>query len=333
MKVADMHCDTISEILYSKERGDKPVIQLKENNLHLDLKKMLAGDYLVQNFAMYVNLKEREQPLEWCLKLIDTFYEEMEKNKDLIGVVSSYDDIIRNRESERMSALLTIEEGGVALGELAHLRNFYRLGVRMLTLTWNYENELGYPNALTPSGEHSMINCPNTVNGLKEKGIEFLSEMERLGMIIDVSHLSDAGFYDVLKYTTKPFVASHSNARAVCCHRRNMSDDMIRKLSERGGVMGMNYEPEFLQEVPDGEAAHGTIDLIVKQIKHIINVGGYECIGLGSDFDGITTNDDLQDGSCMPMLAEALSKEGISHEVIEAIFYKNVMRVYKELLK
>lgn len=341
MKVADMHCDTISEILYSKQKREgneeKHIevspLTLKKNNLHLDLEKMKAGDYLVQNFAMYVNLKEREQPLEWCLKLIDTFYEEIEKNQDLIRVATSYDDIIKNQEAGLMSALLTIEEGGVARGCLEHLRNFYRLGVRMLTLTWNFENELGYPNAITDRGERAHRTCPNTVNGLKEQGIEFIKEMERIGMIIDVSHLSDAGFYDVVKHTTKPFVASHSNARSVCNHIRNMSDDMIRTLANRGGVMGLNYEPEFLQEFKDGETAHGNIELIVKQVKHIIQVGGYECLGLGSDFDGIDPNDDLKDGSCMPLLEQALRKEGFSDEIIEAIFYKNVMRVYKEVLK
>lgn len=336
MKVADMHCDTISEILYSKQRAsnsNEKQIELRKNKLHLDLEKMKAGDYLVQNFAMYVNLKKRDNPLDWCLQLIDTFYEEMEKNKDVILVANSYNDIIKNQKEGKISALLTIEEGGVALGKIEHLHNFYRLGARMLTLTWNYENELGYPNAVTPSGEEAYRTYPNTVNGLKEKGIEFVQEMERIGMIVDVSHLSDAGFYDVLKYTKKPFVASHSNARSVCNHRRNMSDDMIRALANRGGVMGINYEPEFLQEFKDGEQAHGNLELIIRQIKHIIQVGGYECLGLGSDFDGITTNDDLRDGSCMPLLEQSLRNEGFSEHIIEAIFHKNVLRVYQELLR
>lgn len=333
MKVVDMHCDTISEILYSKQEEGKTPIELRKNQLHLDLEKMKAGDYLLQNFALYVNLQKRENPLEWCLMLIDTFYEEMDKNKELIRPVTTYNEILKNQEEGIISALLAIEEGGVAKGCLNYLRNFYRLGVRMMTLTWNFENEIGYPNAVTPTGEVSHRTCPNTVNGLKAKGIEFVQEMERLGMIIDVSHLSDAGFYDVVKYTKKPFVASHSNARSACRHIRNMTDDMIKALAERGGVMGLNYEPEFLQEFKDGEQAHGNIALLVKQAKHIIHVGGYECLGLGSDFDGISNNDDLKDGSCMPLLAEALKKEGLSNEIIEAIFHKNVLRVYKEILK
>lgn len=351
MKVADMHCDTISIIFTSrqvteetKNKNDVDMncnqniilqspISLKKNNLHLDIEKMKAGDYLLQNFAMYTNLMKRDHPFEWCLKLIDTFYEEIEKNKDSIQVVKTYEDILKNKKEGKMSALLTIEEGGVTKGELANLRNFYRLGVRMMTLTWNFINELGCPNAITPSGEEAHKTCPNTVNGLTKRGIEFLYEMERLGMIIDVSHLSDAGFYDVVKHTSKPFVASHSNARSVCNHYRNMTDDMIRALANRGGVMGINFEPEFLHEVKDGEVAHGSLSLIINQIKHIINVGGYGCVGLGSDFDGITINEELKDGADLPLLEQALKSAGFSNEIIEAIFYKNVLRVYKEILK
>lgn len=331
MKIADMHCDTIAEILYSKKKGEA-VKELRSNDLHIDLEKMKKSDYLLQNFALFVNLGKREHPFEWCMELADTYYEELAKNEDVIRPVFTYEDILKNQKDGKMSAVLTIEEGGVIQGNPAFLRNFYRLGVRMLTLTWNYTNELGWPNALTPEGEHSRPGVPNTVNGLTPFGIEMLSEMESLGMVVDVSHLSDAGFYDVVKYAKKPFVASHSDARAVCPHIRNLTDDMIRKLAECGGVMGMNYCSEFLD--PDymtKERAVGTIDQIVQHILHIGNVGGYGCIGLGSDFDGIGPHRDLKDASFMPLLEDALWKAGLGHEEIEGIFYKNVLNVYKEV--
>ena len=119
---------------------------------------------------------------------------------------------------------------------LAFLRDFYRLGVRMLTLTWNYKNGLGHPNK-----RKEFPLEPDTVNGLTPLGIEFLQEMERLGIIVDVSHLSDAGFYDVVKYAKKPFVASHSNARSVCGNVRNLTDDMLKKIADCGGVTGINF--------------------------------------------------------------------------------------------
>ena len=142
-----------------------------------------------------------------------------------------------------MSALLTIEEGGVCLGEIEKLREFYEAGARMLTLTWNYENELGHPAAM--QGDHWKNYRANEKRplGLKERGFEFVAEMERLGMIVDVSHLSDDGFFDLCEHARKPFVASHSNSRAMCGHRRNLTDEMLRMLGDRGGVSGLNFCP------------------------------------------------------------------------------------------
>lgn len=326
MLVADMHCDTISELYHGRNNGK--LYNLKKNELHLDLEKMKKGDYLLQNFAMFVELNKERDPMEHCLQLIDLFYEELKENEDTISLALTYDDIQKNKDAGKMSAFLTIEEGGVTRCDLAHLRNFYRLGVRMLTLTWNFENGIGYPNVTRKADGTADHRTPNTEKGLTEFGLEFIHEMERLGMIIDVSHLSDAGFYQVLENTKKPFVASHSNARTVCGHVRNLTDDMIKKLADRGGVMGMNFYPGFLEDTID----EGRIASIVKHMKHVANVGGYECIGLGSDFDGIPLHKELSDASCMPYLADALEKEGFTSGQIEGIFYKNVLRVYKELL-
>lgn len=328
MLVADMHCDTISEIYQAKENGK--LYNLKKNELHMDLEKMKKGDYLLQNFAMFVEMKKQADPMEHCLKLIDLFYQELKENDDIIALALKYEDIKKNREAGKISAFLTIEEGGVTRCDLSHLRNFYRLGVRMLTLTWNFENGIGFPNYSLMEDGNPDYHMPETTRGLTDFGLEFIHEMERIGMIIDVSHLSDAGFYQVLDNTAKPFVASHSNARHICGHVRNLTDDMIKKLANRGGVTGMNYYPVFLEEDKEDK---GTIASIVRHIKHIANVGGYECIGLGSDFDGIPLHKELSDASYMPLLAEALEKEGFTNSQVEGIFYKNVLRVYKEILK
>lgn len=330
MKVIDMHCDTITEIYEKVKSGEE--CRLRDNKFHLDLLRMKRSDYLLQNFAIFVNIEECEKPLEYTLKVIDFFHEQIKSNRDVIRLVHKYKDIEENNKLGLMSALLTIEEGGTTKLDLAHLRNFYRLGVRMLTLTWNFENGIGHPNFSYHKGEVPDFTTPNTKDGLTDFGIEFVSEMEKLGMIIDVSHLSDAGFYDVLKYTKKPFVASHSNARTICNHVRNMSDDMIKKLSDRGGVMGMNFCASFLKDGMSKEEEENCISLVVDNIKHIINVGGYECLGLGSDFDGIPTNLGIKDVTYMPLLADRLKKEGLSNMDIEAIFSKNVLRLYKEVL-
>lgn len=331
MKVADMHCDTISVILNQRRKGKE--IELNTNTLNIDIEKMYKGDYLIQNFAMFVNLKSGRNPLEEVLTLIDCFYRELGKNKDSLALVLSYNDILKNQSEGKISALLTLEEGGVAISSLAFLRMLYKLGVRLMTLTWNYPNGIGCPNYNMLYNDNPDSHAANIQDGLTQTGIEFVQEMERIGMIIDVSHLSDAGFYDVLKYTTKPFVASHSNARSVTNHCRNMTDDMIIKLAKRGGVIGINFAGEFLQECEPGKFARSTISNIVKHIKYIAGLAGVECVALGSDFDGIYQDLELSHAGKMPELEEALRASGFSEDDIEKIFFKNVLRVYKEILK
>jgi membrane dipeptidase len=329
MKVIDMHCDTISELFYRREGGK--AYSLLKNDCHIDLERMKKGDYYLQNFALFTELTSHERPFEYCMKLVDLFYTEIAKYEDLIGVVTSYKDIEKNRLAGKMSALLTIEEGGVCQGELAFLRNFYRLGVRMMTLTWNHKNELAHPNRIWQENGEAFFE-PDTENGLTDKGIEFLKEMEDLGIIVDVSHLSDAGIEDVFRYTSKPFVASHSNARTVASNPRNLTDDMIRRLSERGGVTGINYCAAFLHDWKKGEGIISRVEDMVSHIKHMKQVGGIQCIGLGSDFDGIGGDLEMKSPEELPVLEAAMNKAGFSESEIEAVFYKNVLRVYKEIL-
>ena len=321
MKVIDMHCDTMKAILDGREIDKN--INLKHNNLSVDIEKMKQGDYMLQVFAAYTNIQEGDSLVN-CLREIDLFHNEIEANKEDIGIVLSYNDILKNIEQNKMSALLSIEEGACCKGDLGLLRNFYRLGVRMMTLTWNYENELGFPNEII---DDKLV----LDRGLKNKGFEFIEEMENLGIIIDVSHLSDAGFYDILNNTKKPFVASHSNSRSICGHRRNMTDDMIKKLSDRGGVMGLNFYSYFLNNNVVSDDISKIEDMI-KHAKHIKNIAGIEVIGLGSDFDGIDCKVEIENSSKIQILAEKMKKEGFTENEIEHIFYKNVLNLFKEIL-
>lgn len=331
MKVLDMHCDTISVLLDENSKGKN--VSLRNNDLSIDLNKMKQGDYLLQNFACFVCLGQEEDPVKRVNQLIDHYYEQLDKNKDMIAPVFKYSDIEKNEKNGLMSSLLTIEEGGVVANDLALLRNYYRLGVRMITLTWNYANGIGHPNFVSDKDmTFQDMKKINEQDGLTPFGIEYVKEMERLGIIIDVSHLSDAGFYDVLKYSKKPFVASHSNARALCDVARNMSDDMILKLAERGGVMGINFCGDFLKQSDVGNEISCIKDM-VDHIVYIKNLAGIDCIGLGTDFDGITSELEIKDASMMNQLAIALSDKGFTEEEIEKIFYKNVLRVYQEILK
>ena len=157
-------------------------------------------------------------------------------------------------------------------------------------------------------------------------------EMERLGIVIDLSHLNDAGIRDVFAHTRGPVIASHSNARGACFHLRNLSDEMIRQLAERGGVTGINFCPSFLREEESAAKKASTMDM-VRHMKYLRNVGGIDIIGLGTDFDGFSGETDVPDTAHMQHLADVMSHEGFTDEEIEKVFSKNVLRVFRECWK
>ena len=319
MNYIDLHCDTISELMQDKNR------HLLDAPLQINLKHLKEGNCLLQCFAMFVYLKKTPKPFEYCIEMIDRYYEELNRYSDAIAPVLHYSDIERNQKNGKISSLLTIEEGGVVEGNLSFLRTFHRLGVRMICLNWNFINGVGHPNfTLT---EHPDFKTPNQTDGLTPFGIEMVQEMNRLGIIVDVSHLSDKGFYDCIKYSTKPIVASHSNARGVCNHVRNLTDDMIIKLAENGGVMGMNFCADFLNE--NNEIGKDTIPCVLEHMQYIKKLVGVDVIALGSDFDGIDPNISMRNASFYPKLFDEMRAQHFTEEEIEKIAYKNFLRVLK----
>lgn len=314
--IVDMHCDTLS-FLETKQEGS-----LRKNEGQLDLLRMKESGYLLQNFAIYVDVREHPDPWSRAMRLAERFHAEMEQNGDLIRQVSCWEDVRKTREEGILCAMLTVEEGGVCGGSMDRLRRLYDLGVRMMTLTWNYPNELGAP-AAPPEGTV----CGER-RGLTEKGREFVVEMERLGMIPDVSHLSDEGFWEALSLTKKPIVASHSNSRTLCGHKRNLTDEMIRAIGERGGVIGLNFCEKFIRE--KGE---NLLERLAAHARRITDMGGMDSLGLGSDFDGIPVNESLPGAESLGRLWDALCKSGFSESQLEKVFSENVLRVYRDVLK
>ena len=311
MQIIDLHCDTILHLV------DQPQLRLFDNNLSIDIKKLKRGNSIAQFFALYIDLAEQKNPLQRCLSMVDLFYREIQENHKDIALALNAEELSLNQKAGKISAFLTIEEGAAIQGRLENLRNFYRLGVRLLTLTWNYPNEMGYPN------------CEEKyrTQGLTDFGQQVVVEMNTLGMIIDVSHLSDQGFYDVARLSKKPFVASHSNARSVREHSRNMTDDMIRLLAQKGGIMGINFSGNFLDGSKDSK-----VDAMVRHIKHIYNVGGIDVIALGTDFDGIEYNLEIANVGEMDKLIGALGKSGFTTGEIEKICCQNALKVIRECL-
>ena len=327
-----MHCDTISRLCDMLDTGAED-IRLRKSGLHIDLEKLRKSGYLLQNFALFVDIGRHDDPwLRFC-RLADYYDEQLAENSDVIAPVLSFSDIEKNLAEGKLSSLLTVEEGAVCGGRIERLRAIYARGVRMMTLTWNYENELGCPNISAGSAGllSSQLTTPEAGRGLTEKGMEFIFEMEKLGMIIDVSHFSDAGFWDIAECASKPFVASHSNARSVSPCVRNLTDDMIRALAEKGGVTGLNFCMDFLKLNRTGKKDE-LMDALCAHARHITVVGGEDVLGLGSDFDGIDTNGDLPDATCIPSLFDALKCAGFTPRQLDKIASGNVLRVYKDTL-
>lgn len=311
MNSIDLHCDTAIRLLYEN-------LELRDSICKVDINKLKKAGALAQVFAHFVELNLVENPYEEFKKINKKLMEEVEKNSDEIEVVTNLDEMYKAKANSKIGAFLSIEEGEVLEGKIERLKEVYDLGIRFITLTWNFENTIGYPN----------INFKYKDRGLKDKGKELVLEMEKLGIIPDCSHLSDAGFYDLIDICKKPFVATHSNARAITNHPRNLTDDMIIKLANKGGIMGLNFCSAFL-----GEAKVSTIESMLAHLKHIRNIGGIDVIALGTDYDGIENEVEIKDIGDIGILRDILLKEKFTNTEIDKIFYKNVERMIKECLK
>ena len=308
----DLHVDTPSELFYQRK-------ELLENNLAVDIQKLQKGNSTAQFFAMYIDRKKTETPFKLTNQMIDYFLNEISKNSETISLCNTFEDI----SSDKIGAFLTIEEGSAIEGNIDNISHFKNRGVSLMTLLWNYENELGFPNI-----KKDFMN-----EGLKRKGFEAIEEMNKLKMIIDVSHLSDGGFIDVINNSSSPIVASHSNSREITNHSRNLTDSMIKRLADNGGIMGINFANSFIRTKSIFKQNNTTkIKDIIKHIKHIRKVGGVDIISLGSDFDGITNPVEIKDIGEMPKLREKLLKSKFTENEVDKIFFKNAERIIKDVL-
>lgn len=304
----DLHCDTASRLLYEN-------LKLKESICKVDIEKLKKGKAKAQVFAHFIELNIVENPYTEFINMYNNFISEIKENEDSIEIVRNLNELENVNNKGKIGAFLSIEEGEVLEGKVERVEELYNMGIRFITLTWNFKNSIGYPNAGYKYKDY----------GLTEKGKEIVLEMERVGIIPDCSHLSDGGFYDLIDICKKPFIATHSNARAITDHSRNLTDDMIVKLSEKGGVMGLNFCAPFLgsEKVP-------SINSMIQHIKHTRNVGGIDVLALGTDFDGIGNEVEIENIGEIGRLRDALLKEGFTNSEIDKIFYGNVKRVLKE---
>lgn len=310
MKIIDFHCDTLMKLHDLYKTGDNSQSVWK-NDFQIDAGRLSAAGYGAQFFACYIWWED--QPFsgshyEDALKMADMLHEGLKGHECEAVYTGSYQEYRENQKNHRVSCFLTVEEGGILENQIERLDTLYEKGIRLITLTWNYENCLGYPGCFPEFQE----------KGLKPFGFEVLGRMEDLGIIADVSHLSDGGFEDLYRHAKRPFIASHSNARAICPHNRNLTDEMIKKLAEKGGIMGLNFGGDFLSV--DGKS---TTEAMIRHIRHAMNVGGREIIGIGTDFDGV--EDELEISGCQHMgrLVNAMEQAHFTTGEIEAVCFEN----------
>ncbi len=306
-KIIDTHCDTASELLDQSE-------PLLENSLQLSLKHLKSYQSYIQFFAAWVS-KSELHPKRRVTNILKNLYAEIEKNKDFITLCKTTSDIEHVLNNGGIGAVCTIEDGRALEGDLRNVSFFYSLGVRAITLAWNDDNDL-------TAGADTLSDY-----GLSVFGKEVVREMNRLHMAIDVSHISEKGFWDVLDTTTTPIFASHSNCKRLCNHRRNLTDEQLKALIETKGLVCVNLYPPFITEK---ETA--TLDDLANHIEYILSLGGENFLGLGSDFDGISTAvNGINTAADYENLLNILLNRNISRTTIDKITYQNALNFIKRI--
>ena len=325
MKLFDLHCDTLYECC---ETGK----HLRENDLHVNRAAAQRYEHYVQFFALFCGAypPESQKKKRSCLldtpkderlaRMLQTAQTEFAANADWLTLCRSGEELTRAAESGKAAAFLSIEGAELLPEREGALDEAYDAGVRLVTLTWNYRSRFGCPSAIDQN------------EGLTDGGRQLVRALDARRMLIDVSHLSDRGFWDIAEHSTRPFAASHSNCRALAPHCRNLTDEMIRVMAEKGGLVGLNYCSGFLDDQPRPELCRSTTALMARHAAHFKQVGGIEIIGLGSDFDGIGGKLEMGDCSKLPLLADALRKEGFTEDEVEQIFFRNAQRFFEENL-
>lgn len=303
MIIADAHCDTVYRIL--DEGG-------WDSSFHINPDKLKKYDGYIQFFACYSDPVYHGGSRERLMRLIDVFHEET-ASREGISFCRTAKEIETALAEKKAAALLSIE-GCEPVESLSDLRNYYRLGVRMASLTWNPENRLA-----------TGVGGSDQERGMTAFGKQAALEMNRLGMIVDVSHMNERSFWDLAELSDRPFAASHSNAKSLCGHVRNLTDRQFQCICERKGFVGINLYPLFLSN-----SKKAGIDDVIRHIEYFMGLGGSDTVGIGADFDGV---DALPDGISGPedlwKIFDRLAQLGYSDDLLEKLSYKNLLSLIR----
>jgi len=312
--IIDGHCDSLIHFV----NGERTLHNPSEGG-HWDITRARMSGVSLQFLAAYIESEYKPfMSTIRGLQLIEGAHRFIAGHPDQLFPILGKNDLLLMPDPARIGILLSVEGGEILGQNLFMLDIIYQLGVRALGLTWNQRNELA-----------DGVGEADTQSRLTNLGQEVVSRMNQLGMLIDVSHLNEAGFWNVLELSKDPFVASHSCAKALCNHPRNLTDQQLRALAKHKGVVGVNFYPRFLKET-----GIATREDVVRHICHIAEVAGVETVGLGSDFDGITeVPEGLEHVGDYCYLIDDLRKAGFSTKEIEKISNQNFMRILSNVLK
>ena len=305
MRYFDLHCDTMLTCQYKN-------IPLRDNELHISMKKAEAIDTFVQCYAVFLHDSLRgEKAVECFDQVADRLVQEVEENRDVLTLCQNPGDL---QALSRHGAILTVESAAALGGDLKNLEDWKKRGVKMCTLTWSGENELG-----------RGVLSEGTI-GLTDFGREVVKEFEKAGILADISHASPELFWDVVEIATRPLVASHSNAKKICGHPRNLTDEQFAAILKTDGLVGLNFYDAFLN---DDESKAGMED-ILRHAEHFLSLGGEDHLAMGGDMDGSTMPQDMKDGlAAIPRLYELFLRH-YSQTVTDKIFYDNAARFFTQ---
>lgn len=323
MKIFDCHSDILLDVANKRMEGKKNILQ----NYHI--KRLKKGNVQGILLAVWIDPSHANKPTQRMLEILGAVCEEFQEIKEYADIAYNASDIKNIQKAEKLAILLGMEGLSGLKGNISLLSMLYRLGIRHAMLTWNEENEFA-----------TGVGSSNKERGVTELGVRALNKMEELGILIDVSHGNEKTFWDIYENTRKPFIASHSNAYSICPAKRNLKDEQIKAVAERRGVIGMNAWPEFIDE------KNPSAEKLANHIDYIANLVGIDYVNFGFDFcdylesealsfseSALTATSGLEDASKIPNLLEILTKRGYKTEDIEKIAYKNIMRVFEEVLK
>jgi membrane dipeptidase len=325
--IIDTHTDTPMKLVSSQfnlaERHQAPESQV-------DFPRLKEGDVDAVFFALFTEQLERvsanyQHAYELANKMVDSIIIAVTRNSGTVGIATSSNEIKHLSKENKTAICIGMENGFPLAKDISRVKEFYDRGVRYITLCHSFNNDICDSSTDPKGSEH---------NGLSKYGREVVAEMNRLGMIIDVSHVSDKSFFDIVAFSKAPVIASHSSVRSLCDHPRNMSDDMIRALAKNGGVIQISIVGMYLSKTDSSAENHGKradIKKLVDHIDYVAKLAGVNYVGIGSDFDGGGGLIDCKDVTDFPEITAELVKRGYSRKEIAKIWGENFLRVFKDV--